>query len=183
MAVALLWLSVLALLVLESSAFSWSALSLEVAPGAEECFYQVLSQGDHFELEYEVVRGGLLDIEVVILDSRRNAMYRKTSFFSDKDENEIEEEGYISLTIEHAGEHSICFDNSMSKWTKKTISFALPNRSSEDKDIAKLEHLGPMVDSIMSIIDKLDDIEKLQHYMRVREWVHRDSKLQTFVYD
>ncbi len=58
-------------------------------------------------------------------------------------------------------------------------SFA-PTATAEVKnphdDIAKLEHLGPVVDSVIKIADELDEIERLQHVMRVREQNHRDSK-------
>ncbi len=43
------------------------------------------------------------------------------------------------------------------------------------EEIAKLEHLGPVVDSVIKISDDLDTIERLQRHMRVRERVQRDS--------
>lgn len=41
------------------------------------------------------------------------------------------------------------------------------------------EHLGPMVDSVIEIANKLDDVEKYQHFMRVREQNHRDTSINT----
>lgn len=173
----LIWCCVLVTLIHSSMAFSWSAMTIEVEPKAEECVYQILNKGDLFELEFEVVRGGLLDIEVIVKDPRESVMFRKLSFFNDKSVDEVEEEGYVSIDATRDGVYSICFNNRMSRWTPKTVSFAVPNNSHEsgDKEIAKLEHLGPMVDSIIKITDMLDEVEQLQHYMRVREWTHRDS--------
>lgn len=67
----------------------------------------------------------------------------------------------------------------MSRWTGKTISFVVGDRIQQSvqqhSEIAKLTHLGPIVDNVISIADKLDKIESLQHHMRVREQSHRDS--------
>lgn len=76
------------------------------------------------------------------------------------------------------GVHTICFDNTMSRWTPKVVSFRLSSSGTQKtKDFAHLEHLGPMVDSVIKISEELDQIEKLQHTMRVREQSHRDSRL------
>lgn len=54
-------------------------------------------------------------------------------------------------------------------------SFKIPDGQSKKDEIARLEHLGPVVDSVIKISDDLDTIERLQHHMRVREQVHRDG--------
>jgi emp24/gp25L/p24 family/GOLD len=41
-------------------------------------------------------------------------------------------------------------------------------------EIAKLEHLGPVVDSVIKISDDLDSLERLQHHARIRDQLHRD---------
>jgi hypothetical protein len=47
---------------------------------------------------------------------------------------------------------------------------------SAHEDIAKLEHLGPMVDSVIKISDDLDAVEKLQRQMKARESQYRERK-------
>jgi Ni,Fe-hydrogenase I cytochrome b subunit len=42
-----------------------------------------------------------------------------------------------------------------------------------------VEHLGPVVDSVVKISDTLEKITKLQHYLRVREQAHRDTQEST----
>lgn len=44
-----------------------------------------------------------------------------------------------------------------------------------------IEGLGPVVDSIVKISNSLVQIEKMQHYLRVREAAHRDSKQFVFL--
>jgi hypothetical protein len=105
--------------------------------------------------------------------------------FSDDKQNEAE--GEMSHTASMNGQYSFCFDNTMSRWTAKVVSFRLediPNCESQiqhkhvhQQDVAKLEHLGPTVDSVVRLNDDLDKVINLQHHMRVREAVHRDSTL------
>jgi hypothetical protein len=40
---------------------------------------------------------------------------------------------------------------------------------------AKLEHLSPVVDSVIKISETLEELEKIQHHMRVSEQSSRDS--------
>jgi hypothetical protein len=102
------------------------------------------------------------------------------AFFNRPDDKLNEEEGHVEFVSTTAGIHSICFDNTMSRWTAKVVSFVVENGSADKAaggkhaEIAKLEHLGPTVDSVIKIADELDSIAKLQHHMRVRERSHHD---------
>lgn len=90
-----------------------------------------------------------------------------------------EAEGRVTFTAAHTGKYSVCFDNTMSRWTAKVVSFFVLNDAAgpDPKDtVAKLQDLGPTVDSVIKIADELDAIENLQHHMRVREQAHRDCK-------
>ena len=82
-----------------------------------------------------------------------------------QDDDQNEREGKVSVQVKTKGAHKFCFDNTMSRWTSKVVSFEV--RSKRDKDeIAKLEHLGPMVDSVIKISEDLDVIEKVQKNAR-----------------
>jgi len=138
-----------------------------------------------FKIEYEVIRGGLLDIKCKIYSPSNQLIVEKLSFFNRPDEQSAESEGKLSITAPDSGIHKICFDNTMSRWTAKVVTFFILHdknpaikhtiENEHVKDAAKLEHLGPVVDSVIKIADTLDDIETLQHQMRVREQSHRDS--------
>lgn len=92
-----------------------------------------------------------------------------------------EAEGRISFAAGHTGKYTICFDNTMSRWTAKVVSFFVLNDAATDpkESIAKLQDLGPTVDSVIKIADELDAIETIQHHMRVREQSHRDGQITT----
>jgi hypothetical protein len=88
-------------------------------------------------------------------------------------------DGILEFIASQAGVHRVCFDNTMSRWTAKVVTFTVGSfddtANSDHGNIAQLEHLGPMVDSVIKVSDELDAIERLQHTMRVREQNHRDT--------
>ena len=130
-------------------------------------------------MDFEVIRGGLLDIKFVIR-SPAGTIFEKVVFFN-RDDEANEKNGHISQPVTMSGVHSVCFDNSMSRWTAKVVSFALKSQATTKDTLenAKLEHLGPVVDSVIKISDELDQIERLQHHLRIREQVHRDTQEST----
>src|SRR5690349_14711241 len=94
-----------------------------------------------------------------------------------------ESEGKVEFTATVAGTHQICFDNTMSRWTAKVVTFKVTGGSgaasagsgAKKDDLVKFEHLTPMVDSVIKVSEELVLIEGLQRHMRVREQQHRDS--------
>ncbi|XXQ33693.1 GOLD domain-containing protein [Plasmodiophora brassicae] len=162
-----------------AQSWSWSALTLQVEPKAEECFYEEFEQGAKLEMDYEVIRGGLLDIRLVI-SGPSTPLYDKVSFFNREDDAANEKLGHIVLDVVQPGVHSICFNNVMSRWTAKVVSFAVKSSSPKDTiENAKLEHLGPVVDSVIKVSEELDAIERIQHHLRIREQLHRDTQEST----
>lgn len=56
----------------------------QVEPRTEECFYEDLKAGDKFLINFEVIRGGLLDIEYKMKDPHSNIIYQRLAFFNHK---------------------------------------------------------------------------------------------------
>jgi hypothetical protein len=128
-----------------------------------------------------VVRGGLLDIKIKITDPNGVNVVDRIAYFNKEDDALNEAEGRVNFVATSSGIYSICFDNTMSRWTAKVVSFFVLNDAAVDpKDsVARLQDLGPTVDAVIKIADELDSIESIQHHMRVREQAHRDSTLTT----
>ncbi len=154
-----------------------SSLTFQVEPRDERCFFEQLSRGSVLRFDFEVIRGGLLDIRFKLTDPQGNPIVDRLAFFNKNDDSLNEAEGRVEYTAQMDGEHRICYDNTMSKWTAKVVSFYVINEAGKNaahEELAKLEHLGPTVDSVIKIADELDSIETLQHHIRVREQSHRD---------
>ena len=156
-----------------------SPLTMEIEPKSSECFYQELNAGSTFNMQFQVIRGGLLDVHLKITGPNNVPIVDKRTFFNNQDDKINEKEGKIQFRAVQNGVYAVCFDNSYSRWTSKFVEFEveLPgNKKSKDKEeVAKLEHLGPVVESVIKIADQLDAIETAQHKMRIREQQHRDS--------
>ncbi|MES1909638.1 MAG: hypothetical protein MHM6MM_002343 [Cercozoa sp. M6MM] len=155
-------------------------LTFQVEPRMEECFYQELQISQEFPFQFEVIRGGLQDIELRVVDPTGVVLMQKMAFFNNPDDRINEQTGRISFSARTPGVHAICFNNKMSRWTAKVIGFhQLGAKQQRREELAKLEHLGPVVDSVIKISDKLDEIEHAQKSMRNREHVHRDTQEST----
>lgn len=163
-----------------SSAPRSSRSALQIEPREEQCFYEDLEKDKNFRLEFEVVRGGLLDCKLKITDPSGGVVIEKIAYFNKEDDALNEAEGRVSFSASQSGRYTICFDNTMSRWTAKVVSFFVLNDAASAADpkeaVAKLQDLGPTVDSVIKIADELDAIENIQHHMRVREQSHRDGQ-------
>lgn len=125
-------------------------------------------------MTFEVLRGGLLDIKFQLYDPNRQLIEERMAFFNRADDQN-DEEGKVSRTASMAGSYRFCFDNTMSRWTAKVVTFEVKSKRANKEEAAKLEHLGPMVDSVIKISDELDAIEKHQKHTRKREKLHYQS--------
>jgi len=162
----------LGVVVLSASPAQASHLTFEVAPKSSMCFYEDLVAGAPFQMSFEVLRGGLLDIRYQLFDPNRNVVRDYLAFFNRPEEEANEAEGKISITAAASGAYRFCFDNTMSRWTSKVVTFEVTTKRSNKGEAAKLEHLGPMVDSVIKISDELDAIERAQKASRKREKNH-----------
>jgi hypothetical protein len=59
-------------------------ICFQVEPRTEECFFEDLRSGDKFLINFEVIRGGLLDIEFKMKDPHNNIVYQRLAFFNHK---------------------------------------------------------------------------------------------------
>lgn len=158
-----------------------AVLTFQVEPKQVTCFKQHIDKDEQFTMDFEVVRGGLLDVKLRLVGPDQMNIIDKIAFFNKKTDEEIEREGRVEHTARMGGIHEICFDNRMSRWTAKVVSFHVHtgNKKNAHEEIAKLEHLGPVVDSVINIADKVDLIEKTQKHMRTKERNGRDEIINT----
>jgi len=173
-------LAVLALCCLASAVCASKLTTLQVEPKAEDCVYVEMDRNQQAVLTFAVVRGGLLDIRLVIKGpgENGNVIYDSMVFFNgDKEDFD----GSRAFTAVSAGPHSICFDNKMARYTAKVISFSVDVVGrSQTVDVdeplapAKGKDLNPLDWAISRINSALKTVEREQQTFRVREQSHRD---------
>ena len=104
----LLFFSSLPLLSAKPSHFA-SALTFQVEPRGEVCFYEELQQGDQFSMEFEVVRGGLLDIRLRIIDPATNTALERMAFFNRHVTTSPHHNTHHPTTLPHCTPSSLTF--------------------------------------------------------------------------
>lgn len=156
----------------ESLAFS-NGFTIVVEPGSRECFYEELARNQTIDVEYQVIEGGELDIdlhitgpngEVVIMEQRKS-------------------DNMHSISAPVAGVYEYCFDNSFSTVARKTV-FADLGVDTDDLEWKKHVEQDKFDDdsNIEDLVDTLDNIknalEKTQNYQALMRAKHQQhSKL------
>lgn len=110
-------------------------ITMVVGPGKEECFFEELVKGNTLTVEYQVIDSGdgqlsELDINFKLLSPRGHplvAEYRKS-------------EGTHSHHGEELGDYKLCFDNTFSYISSKTVYFEILNEN-EDEDYDELKDI------------------------------------------
>ncbi|GAM21403.1 hypothetical protein SAMD00019534_045780 [Acytostelium subglobosum LB1] len=148
-----------------------NALTLQVEPKMTECFSEYVDSGKISFINYQVIRGGLLDVDVKVFDPMGNTIYSILHFESSM-------KGKMSFTASNSGAYKICFNNEMSRFTAKVITFTW-TYDNADTAFVKGETLNPMDQSIQKIERTLQSIVFEQKKMRYREQTNRDTSEST----
>ncbi|KAK4002957.1 transmembrane emp24 domain-containing protein 1 [Daphnia magna] len=120
-------LLVFVLLVLSSVVVAYSnEFTITVDPGKEDCYYTPVAKNVYLEVDYQVIDGqqGELDIDFhltsptgrrIVMESRKSDSTHRTKTFED-------------------GDHKICFDNTFSIFSAKTVFFEISTDNDDDED-------------------------------------------------
>lgn len=80
-----------------------TGLTFQLEPREESCYYEELPVDSVLHVEYEVIRGGLLDITFKLYDPYNQVVKEKLSFFNRVDDNANNADGIIDYTARIAG--------------------------------------------------------------------------------
>ncbi|KAM9973646.1 hypothetical protein ACTFIW_010760 [Dictyostelium discoideum] len=170
---------------------SSSALTLQVEPKSQECFYNFIESGKTSLLLYQVIRGGLLDINVKIIshsycfshsspspssllltDPKGNTIFERLHF-------DTQMKGKQSFTAGESGAYKVCFNNEMSRFTAKVVTFTWASEEEGVKEVAKGDSITPMDQSVQKIERVLQSVIHEQKKLRYREQANRDTSEST----
>jgi hypothetical protein len=111
-----------------SDVIEWMTLTFQIESNAMECFGEMMSRGQTFEMRFQVTRGApLLDISLNIKDPLGSDVWKKVYSFSGPDRVVNEQNGNVVFIASMDGNYEICFDNAMSKWNPR-IFISAPKR-------------------------------------------------------
>jgi len=144
-------------------------MMFKVEPKTEDCFYENYPANTKVDVEWAVLDGGLLDIEIRIYQGETK-IYSKL-FFQGR------EEGKFAMTTSTEGPIGICFNNEMSRFTVKTCTFSITDSIAPEQ--VKTSDLSVFEQAIQRVERGFDVIEQEQRYYRVREHSHRNTAEST----
>jgi len=105
---------VLILIALALTLSRTSAYMFELPDKQEMCFYEDFEEGDDYNMEYKVIRGGKHDVDVTLSSPNGKSIYKKNKKKQDKFSFETSR-----------GKWSLCFGNVFSTVTHKLVYFDL----------------------------------------------------------
>ncbi|XP_076341542.1 transmembrane emp24 domain-containing protein 1-like [Tachypleus tridentatus] len=162
-----------------------SELSITVGPGKTECFYQYAKEDDVIEIEYQVLDATFGDIEI-----RREL---NINFFLRSPTNREIISDYMKADAVHRhevkerGDYKICFDNTNSRFSTKSVYFEIFVDSEEEDRWDNLDVVYPpeliyndTIEDIKNCMDKVrDNLIKVKHFQdQMRATEARDRNIQ-----
>jgi hypothetical protein len=139
------------------------SLNLFIGANEEECFFESLDQGEKLYSSFSVQSGGYQDIDVKVYGPDLRLVY----------EQDRAREGTFQFKAVSAGPHRLCFSNSMSTVSGKTVSFNLyTGHSLLPLDAAKQAHLTPLEQQIVQVSEGVYSVHDTQVYLKYREVRH-----------
>lgn len=148
-------------------------MTVEVPPGQEQCFFETVPEGNMLSIEYQVVDGGSgqyseLDINFRVMHPRGHPLVAE---FKKSD-------GVFSQQMKELGDYKICFDNTFSFVSSKTIYFEIINEN-EDIDYDDFESIIFGEETTETYEIQMSDIE--EKLKKIKEDVVKARHLQDLI--
>eukprot|EP01087_Luapelamoeba_hula_P005137 TRINITY_DN1521_c0_g1_i1.p1 TRINITY_DN1521_c0_g1~~TRINITY_DN1521_c0_g1_i1.p1 ORF type:complete len:226 (+),score=30.14 TRINITY_DN1521_c0_g1_i1:34-678(+) len=147
------------------------AFTFDVHPHQEECFFEDVQLNAVLSMEFQVIKGGFLDIDVHVFAPSMLLIYQR----------DRETEGQFSTHAQEAGEYRFCFSNRMSTLTPKVVSLVtdVKNPDVEQNKPSLKEHLSPLDAALNQLQAGVEHVKSEQSAMRLREEAHRNTSEST----
>ncbi|XP_061178005.1 bone morphogenetic protein 1-like [Saccostrea echinata] len=128
-------------------------LTVDVKPGYEECFFEEIKKPTSFEIEYQVIDGGDLDINFMVTSPHGRIMV-----------SELQKSDAVhKLDATEVGVYKVCFDNSFSHFARKLVFFEImTGDDDEDEEDDDKKDWKAAQEELSSIVDMtLEDFKRL----------------------
>jgi len=143
--------------------------TFDVDAHEEECFFEDLASAELLTVEYQVIKGGFLDVDVNIYSPSGIVLYAR----------ERDTEGRFSLHASEQGEHRLCFSNRMSTLTPKVVSLVTTRAQREVPNTSSKAQFDPLEDALRTLQAGVEHVKSEQHAFRLREQAHRNTSEST----
>lgn len=171
-----LFLLLVLVLDLQFSGAKEQEMTVEIGPGKEECFFESVKQDFTLGIEYQVIDAGSgqyaeLDINFRVMDPRGHPI---VATFKKQD-------GSFNQKMNEFGDYKICFDNTFSYVSSKTVYFEIVNENEEELDYDDLANIFPdYKDEGLEVFElSVADIET--RLKKIKEGVEKSRHLQDLI--
>eukprot|EP00002_Diphylleia_rotans_P039639 TRINITY_DN9231_c0_g1_i1.p1 TRINITY_DN9231_c0_g1~~TRINITY_DN9231_c0_g1_i1.p1 ORF type:complete len:172 (-),score=26.31 TRINITY_DN9231_c0_g1_i1:168-683(-) len=154
------WCCCAVFLVREATSFN-----LSVSADASECFIEHLQKNQTLQLDYQVLTGGALDINVEVFGPKQQSIYKK----------ERQTQDSIKVRAERKGKFKFCFQCPDADGERTVGFYASLSESHDTEQEESAGELNSVLDDLSSVIKS---IHHGQSQMRSRQRIHRESKLR-----
>jgi len=151
-----------------------------IAGGKRECYMQSFKPEGSFEIEYQVVDGGELDITFEVFDPSGKRIVSDVR----------QEDGLHNVDTGKGGDFQICLDNRFSRMTAKTVFFEifLDSDDYDEYDYEGLETDDYEADTVTGLKNSLSKIKTnhgktLQYQAMLRAFEAKDRSVMEHNYE
>ena len=95
-----------------------TSFTLLLPPGSKECFYQNVEPEQTLDVEFQVTRGGNLDIDYVVTDPRKKAVLTRSRIGNSWD-------SHTRVDVLEFGDYELCFSNEFSAVSSKLVFISI----------------------------------------------------------
>eukprot|EP01108_Squamamoeba_japonica_P004882 TRINITY_DN383_c0_g1_i2.p2 TRINITY_DN383_c0_g1~~TRINITY_DN383_c0_g1_i2.p2 ORF type:complete len:205 (+),score=61.46 TRINITY_DN383_c0_g1_i2:128-742(+) len=150
------------------------ALLINVEASSEHCFYEDLKVRDALTVEFQVKKGGFLDVDLRVEDPSGGVLHEQAR----------QSDGRVTLAAQSAGLFKICFGNKFSSLTTKTLDFDIhtssrPQQPMTELEAARAEDVTGIENSIFQLGEGLEGVESAVRYTRGRMTIHHNTNRST----
>lgn len=149
-----------------------AAVHATVPSTGDECFWSVaVSGGERVTGSFEVLSGGMRDVDATLFNSAGTAVYAVTR---------QSRGSFAASASSEGGAFRLCFSNRLSSQAEKSVAFALHAGGESGaapaslRDVATKEHVSALDREVASLVEAVSAIEDEQRYVWARERAARD---------
>jgi len=149
---------------------------VEVGYDEQVCFVETVKKGDRFRGSFQVVRGGLLDIDMAVFQVSNGKRIK----FMDK-----QEEGAFDMIVDFDGLCRVCFGNKFASSGIKHIQFSLHLGEVDDlveqevSNLVKVDHVDRLNKMVLRLATKVSDLKEQEEYLVRRTNRHHETSEST----
>ncbi|XP_065170089.1 transmembrane emp24 domain-containing protein 5-like [Atheta coriaria] len=132
-------------------------MTVNVEPRKEDCFFQNVKVGDKIDIEYQVIDGGLGDLDITFLLADPNGRILAADYKKSENNHRVD--------AELDGDYKFCFDNTFSSFNVKTVFFEMIIDRDNDDSWENPSNLGNIPEETYELT--VEEIQEAVNRVRV----------------